>query len=41
MVSPWMENGTVVDYIKNYGYANVDKLVGAFPLIVQSNNKAV
>ncbi|KAJ7921478.1 kinase-like domain-containing protein, partial [Mycena leptocephala] len=27
MVSPWMENGTVVDYIKNYGYANVDKLL--------------
>ncbi|KAJ7921494.1 kinase-like domain-containing protein, partial [Mycena leptocephala] len=27
MVSLWMENGTVVNYIENYGYANVDKLL--------------
>ncbi|KAJ7717076.1 kinase-like domain-containing protein [Mycena maculata] len=27
MVSPWMEHGTVVDYLKNHGHANVDKLL--------------
>ncbi|KAF7326860.1 Kinase-like protein [Mycena venus] len=27
MVSPWMEHGTVLNYLKNYGHANVDKLL--------------
>jgi serine/threonine protein kinase len=27
MVSPWMEHGTVMHYLKTHGYANVDKLV--------------
>ncbi|KAJ7353604.1 kinase-like domain-containing protein [Mycena albidolilacea] len=27
MVSPWMEHGTVMHYLKTYGYANVDKLL--------------
>jgi hypothetical protein len=27
MVSPWMEHGTVTNYLKTHGYLNVDKLV--------------
>ncbi|KAF7373277.1 Kinase-like protein [Mycena sanguinolenta] len=27
MVSPWMENGTVMNYLKTHGYASVDKLL--------------
>ncbi|KAJ7802196.1 kinase-like domain-containing protein [Mycena olivaceomarginata] len=27
MVSPWMEHGTVMDYLKNHGHENVDKLL--------------
>ncbi|KAF8169191.1 kinase-like domain-containing protein [Mycena galopus ATCC 62051] len=27
MVSPWMEHGTVIDYLKTHGHANVDKLL--------------
>lgn len=27
MVSPWMENGTVLKYLKDHGKANVDRLV--------------
>ncbi|KAJ7353458.1 kinase-like domain-containing protein, partial [Mycena albidolilacea] len=27
MVSPWMEHGTVMDYLENHGYENVDKLL--------------
>ncbi|KAJ7778423.1 kinase-like domain-containing protein, partial [Mycena metata] len=27
LVSPWMENGTVLNYFENYGRANVDKLL--------------
>ncbi|KAF7362319.1 Kinase-like protein [Mycena venus] len=27
MVSPWMKNGTVMNYLKVYGHANVDKLL--------------
>ncbi|KAJ7812122.1 kinase-like domain-containing protein, partial [Mycena olivaceomarginata] len=27
MVSPWMENGTIIKYLNDYGRANVDKLV--------------
>ncbi|KAJ7490144.1 kinase-like domain-containing protein [Mycena galericulata] len=27
MVSPWMEHGTVLDYLKEYGYANVNRLL--------------
>ncbi|KAF8183844.1 kinase-like domain-containing protein [Mycena galopus ATCC 62051] len=27
MVSPWMEHGTVMNYLKTYGLANVDKLL--------------
>jgi serine/threonine protein kinase len=29
MVSPWMGHGTVMDYLKNHGHENVDKLVGS------------
>ncbi|KAJ6542579.1 hypothetical protein B0H19DRAFT_957545 [Mycena capillaripes] len=28
MVSPWMEHGTVMDYLKEHGHTYVDKLVG-------------
>jgi serine/threonine protein kinase len=28
MVSPWMENGTVLKYLNDHGRADVDKLVG-------------
>ncbi|KAF8174635.1 WD40-repeat-containing domain protein [Mycena galopus ATCC 62051] len=27
MVSPWMEHGTVIEYLKTHGHANVDKLL--------------
>ncbi|KAJ7202467.1 kinase-like domain-containing protein [Mycena haematopus] len=27
MISPWMEHGTVINYLKTHGYANVDKLL--------------
>ncbi|KAJ7778413.1 kinase-like domain-containing protein, partial [Mycena metata] len=27
MVSPWMEHGTVLKYLKNHGHANVDQLL--------------
>ncbi|KAJ7260897.1 kinase-like domain-containing protein [Mycena haematopus] len=27
MVSPWMKHGTVINYLKNHGYANVNKLL--------------
>ncbi|KAJ7776684.1 kinase-like domain-containing protein [Mycena olivaceomarginata] len=27
MVSPWMEHGTVLNYLKEYGHTNVDKLL--------------
>ncbi|KAJ7260878.1 kinase-like domain-containing protein [Mycena haematopus] len=27
MVSPWMNHGTVINYLKNHGYANVNKLL--------------
>ncbi|KAF8183729.1 kinase-like domain-containing protein, partial [Mycena galopus ATCC 62051] len=27
MVSPWMEHGTVINYLKTHGYATVDKLL--------------
>ncbi|KAJ7772980.1 hypothetical protein DFH07DRAFT_148774 [Mycena maculata] len=27
MVSPWMEHGTVLNYLKDHGHANVDKLL--------------
>ncbi|KAJ7605510.1 hypothetical protein DFH06DRAFT_1487185 [Mycena polygramma] len=27
MVSPWMEHGTVMNYLKEHGHANVDKLL--------------
>ncbi|KAJ7442153.1 kinase-like domain-containing protein, partial [Mycena galericulata] len=27
MVSPWMEHGTVLNYLKQYGYANVNRLL--------------
>ncbi|KAF7373319.1 Kinase-like protein [Mycena sanguinolenta] len=27
MVSPWMEHGTVINYLKTHGFANVDKLL--------------
>ncbi|KAJ7229443.1 kinase-like domain-containing protein, partial [Mycena rebaudengoi] len=27
MVSPWMEHGTVLNYLKEYGHSNVDKLL--------------
>ncbi|KAF8205640.1 kinase-like domain-containing protein [Mycena galopus ATCC 62051] len=27
MVSPWMEHGTVMNYLKGHGHANVDKLL--------------
>lgn len=27
MVSPWMEHGTVINYLKEHGHGNVDKLV--------------
>ncbi|KAJ6476297.1 kinase-like domain-containing protein [Mycena sanguinolenta] len=28
MVSPWMKHGTVINYLKTHGFANVDKLAG-------------
>ncbi|KAF7374422.1 hypothetical protein MSAN_00326300 [Mycena sanguinolenta] len=28
MVSPWMKHGTVLNYLKQHGHSNVDKLVG-------------
>ncbi|KAJ6476335.1 kinase-like domain-containing protein [Mycena sanguinolenta] len=27
MVSPWMENGTVINYLKTHGHANIDRLL--------------
>ncbi|KAJ7778419.1 kinase-like domain-containing protein [Mycena metata] len=27
LVSPWMENGTVLSYLENHGHSNVDKLL--------------
>jgi hypothetical protein len=27
MVSPWMEHGTIMNYLEEYGHGNVDKLV--------------
>jgi hypothetical protein len=27
MVSPWMDHGTVLDYLSDYGRGNVDKFV--------------
>jgi hypothetical protein len=35
MVSPWMEHGTVVTYLKDQGYANVDKLVTFDSLLIK------
>ncbi|KAJ7353599.1 kinase-like domain-containing protein [Mycena albidolilacea] len=31
MVSPWMEHGTVTNYLKTHGYVNVDKLLYQVP----------
>jgi hypothetical protein len=36
MVSPWMENGTVLKYLHDYGRANVDRLVGSLNLVHRS-----